>query len=287
MSVWRTSVCAQALAITQSSTTLMVRQQRRWYNRDKGVGGMRGLAISLVAFFFLALAGPAANGAPQQATGAPVAASAPKQPAVARGVKLAAAAYRKHRQAFSRVSDYSGRVRGNWIAGLAAFLLFVLLTVPASFKSVGAFYRQMMETAPLSREGGVSEENNRQARKVLFFYLLFLFYQLVEYPLTLGHAGRIQFIADLVIQACLVIAIGWTYHGLRRGMRRQWKDDPARREKTERWLGERLDGMRIRWRDISGLVFAVFVVEFAPVFLSHLTQWLDALSAFGEKLAGS
>jgi hypothetical protein len=264
----------------------MARRRCRWYHGRKGVGDMRGPAISLMAFVLLAWASMAAHAAPQ-ATGAPASAASANQPVVARDVKMAVNAYRSHRQAFSNVSDYSERVRGNWIAGLVAFLLFVLLTVPASFKSVGAFYRQMMETAPLSREEGMSEDNNRQARKLLFFYLLFLLYQLIEYPLTLGHAGRIQFVADLAIQIGLVIAIGWAYHGLRRGMHRQWKDDPARQEKTDHWLNARLDGMRIRWRDISGLAVVVFVVEFAPVFLSHLTDWLDALSAYGEKLAGS
>jgi hypothetical protein len=247
---------------------------------------MRALAISLIAMFVLGLAGTSlAAPAPSAPTVAVTTAAPASQTAMTRNVKIAADAYRSHRAGFARVSDYSERVRSNWIAGLVAFAIFVLLTVPASARGIGAFYRQMMETAPLAES--VTEDNNRQARKVLFFYLLFLLYQLIEYPLTLGHSKGIPFFADLLIQTCLVIAVAWSYHGLKRGMHRQWKDDPARQQKTDHWLGQRLDGMRIRWRDIRGLAVVVFVVEFAPAFLSHLTGWLDVLSAYGEKLIGS
>jgi hypothetical protein len=249
---------------------------------------MRVLAISLIATFVFGLAvACVAAPAPSTPTVAATTAQPASQPAMARNIKLVANAYRSHRAEFARVSDYSERVRSNWIAGLVAFAIFVLLTVPASTRGIGAFYHQMMEPEPLAMAEGVTEDNNRQARKVLFFYLLFLLYQLIEYPLTLGHSNGVPFVADLLIQTCLVIAVAWSYHGLKRGMHRQWKDDPARQQKTDRWLGQRLDGMRIRWRDIRGLAVVVFIVEFAPVFLSHLTGWLDVLAAHGEKLIGS
>jgi hypothetical protein len=245
---------------------------------------MRVLVISLLTMLAIGLASAPA---PASATPPVATTQVASQPALARDVKTVADAYRGHRGAFVHVSDTSERVRANWIAGLIAFAIFVLVTVPASARGFGPFYRQMMAPAPLATADGVTDDNNRQARQVLFFYLLFLFYQLVEFPLTLGHSKGIPFIADLVIQAGLVIVIAWAYHSLRRAMRRQWKDDPDRRQKTDRLLGQKLDGMRIRWRDIRGLAVAVFIVEFAPAFLSHLTGWLDVLADVGEKLVGS
>jgi hypothetical protein len=55
----------------------------------------------------------------------------------------------------------------------------------------------------------------------------------------------------------------------------------------DRWLSSKLEGMNIRWRDISKLAAGVFVVGFTPAVLSHLTGWLDAASAFGQKMAGN
>jgi hypothetical protein len=139
----------------------------------------------------------------------------------------------------------------------------------------------------LSAEDGVTDNDNRQARKVLFFYLLFLLYQLVEFPLTLGHDKGLQFFTDLAIQTGLLMAVVWTFHRLKRGLRDRWRTDAARQKKMDRWLGAKLEGMNIRWRDISKLAVGVFIVGFAPVALSHLTGWLDALTNFGERFVGN
>lgn len=247
-------------------------------------------AILALAFAAVLAAGAGYVGANTVQQGPAVSSSAgqpPSQSAPATGFRDFADAYRSHRARFAEVSDYSNRVRSNRLAGLLAFAGFVLLTVPFNIRGVRAFYRQMMETAPLARQDGVSEENNRQARKVLFFYLLFLLYQLVEYPLTFGHGNRVQFTADLLIQIGLVIAIAWSFHSLKRGMHAQWAGDSERQAKMDRWLSDRLAGLRIRWRDISKLALGVFVVSFTPVALSHVTGWLDAATAFGARVFGT
>ena len=204
-----------------------------------------------------------------------------------RGVKTFDQTYHNHRHDFVTVSDYSQRARENWIVGLFGFAVFVLLTVPKNARGVRAFYRQMMERDPLSSEEGVSDDDNRRARKVLFFYLLFLLYQLIEFPLTLGHDKGIPFYADLIFQAGLLIAVVAAFHGLKRSLHERWKADAARQEKMDRWLSSRLDGLNIRWRDISKLAVGVFVAGFTPAALSHLTGWLDAASALGQKMAGN
>ena len=185
------------------------------------------------------------------------------------------------------VSDYSDRARRNWMVGLFGFAVFVLLTLPKNTRGVRAFYRQMMEHSPLSAEGDATDDDNRQARKVLFFYLLFLLYQLVQFPLTLGHDNPIQFFTDFAIQLGLLLAVVWTFHRLKRGLHKRWQGDAARREKMDRWLDAKLEGINIRWRDISKLAVGVFIIGFAPVALAHLTGWLDALSGFAQRLIGS
>lgn len=218
---------------------------------------------------------------------APAAAPADAGRPFAHGVRQVNDSYHRHRHQFVAVSDYSERTRRNWIVGLFGFAVFVLLTLPKNFGGVRAFYRQMMERSPLSAEEGVSDDDNRQARKVLFFYLLFLLYQLVQFPLTLGRDNLLQFSADLAIQTGLLIAVVWTFHRLKRDLHERWRSDAARREKMDRWLDVKLEGMNVRWRDISKLAVGVFVAGFVPVVLAHLTGWLDALTNYGQRMIGN
>ena len=243
---------------------------------------MRVLVWALIVVFAAGMAGSAAAAVPAQ-TPPPSAAAAPSQPMVAGGFKKFNDSYHRHRHQFVAVSDYSERARRNWLVGLAGFAVFILLTLPKNARGVRAFYRQMMETQPLSGEDRVTDANNQQARKLLFFYLLFLLYQIVQFPLTLGRDNLVQFVADLAIQTALLLMVIWAFHRLKRGMHEQWRNDPARQEKMDRWLGEKLDGMNVRWRDIRKLAVGVFIAGFAPVALAHLTSWLDAVTNFGQR----
>jgi len=247
---------------------------------------MRVLVLALVVVFAAGMMGSTAAAAPNQTPPASTAA-APSQPMLRSEFRKFDDGYHRHRHQFVAVSDYSERARRNWLVGLAGFAVFVLLTLPKNARGVRAFYRQMMETQPLSGEDRVTDANNRQARKLLFFYLLFLLYQIVQFPLTLGRDNLVQFSADLAIQATLLLMVIWAFHGLKKGMHEQWRNDPARQEKMDRWLGEKLDGMNIRWRDIRKLAVGVFVAGFAPVALAHLTGWLDTLSAFSQRMIGA
>ncbi|MDE2133277.1 MAG: hypothetical protein KGM97_01315 [Alphaproteobacteria bacterium] len=251
------------------------------------------MRIGVVALAVLVAAGIGAAVAVAQAnrTPAPVRAAQTSAPAaapmLARGVKQFDASYHSHRDQFVKVSEYSERMRENWLLGAFGFAVFVLLTVPKNARGVRAFYRQMMERSPLSAETDATDDDNRQARKVLFFYLLFLLYQLVEFPLTIGHDKGIPFYADLIFQTSLLLAVVWAFHGLQRGLRQRWRSDPGGREKMDRWLDEKLEGINIRWRNIRKLAVGVFVAGFAPAALSHLTGWLDVATDFGERVVGS
>jgi hypothetical protein len=222
-----------------------------------------------------------------QTSAAPTAAPANAGPMFARGVRRANDSYHRHRHQFVEVSDYSERARRNWIVGLFGFAVFVLLTLPKNTRGVRAFYRQMMEASPLSGEDRVTAANDRQARELLFFYLLFLLYQIVQYPLTFGRDNLVQFVADLAIQTALLFMVIWAFHRLKLGMRDQWRNDPARREKMDRWLDAKLAGMNIRWGDVRKLAVGVFIVGFTPAALAHLTGWLDALTNFAQRFVGN
>jgi hypothetical protein len=234
---------------------------------------------------------PVPHQPPQSTASQPVEALAAAQATAgkpfANGVRRVRNTYRNHRQQFATVSDYSGRARENRLVGLFGFVVFILLTLPKNAGGVRAFYRQMMEHSPLSAGGGATDDDNRQARKVLFFYLLFLLYQLVQFPLTLGHDNRIQFLTDFAIQTILLLTVIWTFHRLKRGLHERWRSDPARQEKMDSWLNAKLEGMNVRWRDISKLAVGVFVAGFTPTALSHLTGWLDAMTDFSQRFVGN
>ncbi len=209
--------------------------------------------------------------------------------ALADGLKQFNSSYRAHRDRFVAVSDYSEKVRRNRIVTLVGFLVFAFLTLPKNARGVRAFYREMMASSPLPDfpGGGITEQHIQQARKVLFFYLLFLLYQLVQFPLTFGRDNIVQFSADLAFQTSILVALIWSFQRLKRQLNNVWRGDPSRREKMNHWLNERLDGLNIRWRDIRRLALGIFVTGFAPVTLAHLTGWLDALAAFNERFIGA
>jgi hypothetical protein len=221
---------------------------------------------------------------------APAGASSIKLPqAVATGLKSVANSYRAHRSGFETVSKYSEDTRRNRLLALAGILIFAFLTLPKSVRGVRAFYRQMIATSPLPDfpDGSIGAGNVQQARAVLFFYLLFLLYQIVAFPLTLGRDNIIQFSADLFFQSAILVSLVWSFHVLKRDLRAQWVDDPALRDNMELWLNEKLEGLNIRWRNIRWLALGVFAAGFAPVTFAHLPQWLDVFDAFSDRLAGA
>lgn len=247
--------------------------------------GVLALAVLVAAGIGAAVAVAQTNRTPAPVQ-TPQQTAAPTQPMLARGVKQFNDSYRSHRQQFVTVSDYSERARRNWIVELFGFAVFVLLTLPKNARGGRAFYRQMMERSPLSAEAGATDDDNRQARKVLFFYLLFLLYQIVQFPLTFGRDNLIQFYSDLAIQTGLLLAVMWTFHRLKRGLHERWRGDPARQDKMDSWLNVKLEGINIRWRDIRKLAVGVFVAGFAPAALSHLPGWLDVVTDFGQRMVG-
>lgn len=188
--------------------------------------------------------------------------------------------YEQHRGEVLRVSDYSKRARSNRIVALICFVVFAFLTLPKSARDIRAFYQQLVATRPLPAEAGEDDENNRRARKVLFFYLLFLLYQVVQFPLTWGRDNSVQFYSDLAFQTLLLLAVLLTFRSLKRGVALRWQDDPEARARMQSWLGAKLEGLTIRWRDMSRLALGMFVGAFTPALLAKLPDWLDVVASY-------
>jgi hypothetical protein len=241
---------------------------------------MRGWILGVIVLVALVGAGLYFMGLPPQAG------ATAQQTMVQRDIRGVRDSYHRHRQQFQSVSGYSRQVRTNRIVAVVGFLAFVLLTLPKNARGARGFYRQMMEKAPLPAVEGITDDDNRRARQVLFFYLLFLLYQIVQFPLTWGRDNTVQFASDLVIQFVLLVAVGWAYHRLKRGLTDRWKPDPARGEKMDAWAGHRLEGLNIRWRDVRKMAVGVFVAGFAPALLSRATDALDMLSAYSQRFTG-
>lgn len=193
--------------------------------------------------------------------------------------------YRHHRGQFEQVAGYSRGVRTNrWLA-VIGFLLFALVTLPKNARGIRAFYGQLVATHPLPPQAGTkageeNDENNRRARQVLFFYLLFLLYQIVQFPLTWGRDNAVQFVSDLVFQAMLLAGVTWTYGRLKAGLKAQWPDDAQARGKLSAVLSAKLEGLPLRWRDLRRLAALMFAGAFTPALLAKLPDWLDVLTNF-------
>lgn len=188
--------------------------------------------------------------------------------------------YQRHRDSVARISDYSQRARTSRIIAVLCFLAFALLTLPRNARDVRAFYYQLVTTNPLPAAAGEDEENNRRARQVLFFYLLFLLYQVVQFPLTWGRDNAVQFYSDLAFQTALLIGVLLTFYRLKRGVAEHFEGDPEARDRMQGWTGERLEGLTVRWRDLSRLAVVMFVGAFTPPLLANLTNWLDVVASY-------
>ena len=240
--------------------------------------GLWALAIVAIVAVAVALIGGLQDEIHAPSTGPavthPAAAAPPQQAQPARHYRPF---YQRHRDQVLRVSDYSRRARSNHVVAVICFLLFAFVTLPGNIRSGRAFFRQLVASAPLPDAAGADDGDNRRARRVLFFYLLFLLYQIVQFPLTWGRDNAVQFTADLFFQALLLAGVVLSYRSLKRAI--ALRLGPDRRETMKAWQSTRLEGVSLRWRDLSRLALTMFIGGFAPALLAKLPDWLDVLAA--------
>lgn len=188
-----------------------------------------------------------------------------------------------HGDTVREASELFATVRADDVLALLAFALFAVAVLPRSVTDIRSFFNQIMTKHPLPafRKGGVEDEDIAQARKLLFFYCLFLIYQVFQMPLTLGANGILPLVADLFFQVVLLGFLFVAYWKLKRRMRLRWVDAPDRKQKMAEWLNEKLDGMNVRIREMRKLALGVFVVSFGPVAIEAMPAMISALVKFG------
>ena len=188
-----------------------------------------------------------------------------------------------HGGTVTEASELFATVRADDVLASLAFVLFAVAVLPRSVADIRSFFNQIMTKYPLPafRKGGVEDEDIAQARKLLFFYCLFLIYQVFQMPLTLGANGIFPLVADLFFQVVLLGCLFVAYWKMKRRMRLRWADDPERKQKMAEWLNAKLDGMNVRIREMRRLALGVFVVSFGPVAVEAAPTLISGLVAIG------
>ncbi len=200
-------------------------------------------------------------------------------------LKAFSAYYLQHREQVVQAARASDFVRHNWYFGIGAFVVYALITLPRDGGAIVGFFNQMMKKAPLPayRKGGVTDIDIEKTRKVLFFYCLYLLYQVIQFPLTVGQDNQITFYADAAIQVILLGALFGSFGDLKLNFLDAWKgeadlDRKAKAQKMKNWLDTKLSGMNVRWRDMRGYALSVFAVNFLPWALFHAPGALDGMA---------
>lgn len=203
------------------------------------------------------------------------------------GLRAFSRSWIEYRDDVQMLSDVSQKIRSERITSYLGFGLFVLLVAPRNIQNIRAFFNQMMKKHPLPafNKGGINDENIMQARKVLFFFCLFLIYQIVQFPLTNGHESELAFVSDFAFQFVIITFLISEYRGLKRALEERWRNDPSRSAYMQDWLNSKLDGMNVKWRNIRKLAVGVLMVGFGPAFGAHLYGWMDSLAGLSDQVA--
>lgn len=114
--------------------------------------------------------------------------------------------------------------------------------------------------------------------------MLFLAYQVVQFPLTFGDVPRHVFYFDLVFQVGMLVLLFSAYDGLRKTVKKRWDGDDVQQDVVAQWLDKTLAGLNVKPARLRTLALSVFGGSFAPAFLVSLPMWLDELAAQNKLL---
>lgn len=171
------------------------------------------------------------------------------------------------------------------ITGVVLFVIFNF----SEIKNARSLYLRLISDNPIPkwRAGGVTDEIIERARVVIFLVLLYLFYTVVQMPLTFGPTDvlSVAFLGDVVIQLFLLCAIFWRYAGVKNALRVRAKT-AAKAERASTWLEEKFDGMNISLakmrRQVARIFFVSFflvVVQLGPELSAGARRILDGISS--------
>jgi hypothetical protein len=167
---------------------------------------------------------------------------------------------------------------------LLGAVLFVIFNF-SSLKNVPQLYGKLVSEDPIPkwRAGRVTDELIEQARFVIFLVLLYLFYTVVQIPLTFGptEVNSVTFLGDAAIQLLLIGTIVLRYRAIRNALRRKAKTE-NQAERASTWLKSKFDGMNISLSKMRNQAARIFLASFSLV----LMQMGPEISAVLQSLLG-
>lgn len=175
------------------------------------------------------------------------------------------------------LAEAANAARSDMHVDVVSFFAFGLFTVRKSLGEIPAFMTLVSQkyALPAYRKIGITDLHLARVKEVILIYLLFLAYQVVQFPLTFGNSNPISFYSDLGFQLALSGYALWLFRKVRAEILDHWRDDPIRREKLDTWLVTSLDRINIRYDDIRNNVLRVLIVSFLPAVLTILPAIAD------------
>lgn len=177
------------------------------------------------------------------------------------------------------LAEGADQLRKDQRADYLAFFGFGLFTVRKSLTALPSFFTLLLQKYPLPayRAIGITDEHMVRVKEVILFYVLYLSYQVVQFPLTFGNSHPISFASDLLFQIGLAGYTLYIFRRVRDQIMRRWDDDPLKAQHVQKWLATSLDKINIRYDEMRENLLRVFVVSFLPALLTVLplfARWL-------------
>ncbi len=167
-------------------------------------------------------------------------------------------------------------------AGIGFFLAFMRRELANAF----TLYELVFSNTPLKawRQGGIKNEHIEHVRRAIFFYLLFLFYLAVQFPLTFGPSNSLETAADLTIQLALLFAVLSRVSIVKKSLDARHQADEERRKDVREWLDNSLGKMGIKFNSLRWKAAAVFftsvsllVAQASPALAQGIIELLELL----------
>jgi len=186
-------------------------------------------------------------------------------------------ALRANKDTFRDWSARAEEYRSWYLTDLVGFAFFVVLTYP-EIVGLKNLYARMFSAYPLPawRQGGVTNEHIETSRHAIFFYILFVLYQLVQFAFTLGASNEVERFVDFLIQLVLLGVILGDYESVRQAL---WKrhTDGSKRGRVADWLKMKFEDMNISFTGLRRKVIFIFLASFALVLIRNLPWIADLL----------
>lgn len=194
--------------------------------------------------------------------------------------------YEVNKESLGQISVSIKSLTENPAIKFAGLFGFLLLTFPRDIDKISQFFDVAMKPfpIPLNKKEGISYLVLVAARKFLFFYILYLAYQIFVFPFEFGTQADYVIYIDFIFQFGLLLAIFGSYKELRKLVCKRWDDNEEKQQHAIDWLDAKLAGMKVTPGALRSLAATVFLVNFAPAIIASLPVWLGLLSGYNKHI---